>query len=251
MKGIPNFGNTCYFNSILQCLFQIPDLSNYFIQIDYTGECEFTKEYQKLVRDAWVSKDCTFLDVRPFLRLFCTRFSQFANGDQQDAHEALLCLFEILEPFTKSLVTCKLIQETVCPSDKSFLKDETCVVTLTPKGDIESSILDFTKWHTIDKYEDKNGKTWNVAVTRTTFESFPKILILSTSHKTTMTVKEKLGKFSLFASCVHMGNQHGGHYAAYTKHCGKWYLKDDLRCVESQFPETSGHCILFYKYIKM
>jgi ubiquitin C-terminal hydrolase len=104
-----------------------------------------------------------------------------------------------------------------------------------------------TKWNTLENYQDGEGKVWNVAATRTTFESFPEILIFSTTHKRTLTVKEEFSNFKLFASCVHIGSQKGGHYMAYTKHKEKWYLKDDLRSVETLFPETSGHCMLFYK----
>ena len=247
MKGIPNFGNTCYFNSALQCLLQIPQLSNYFIDTDYTGPCEITREYQKVVRSAWTSKSDRFIDVRPLLGLFRTRFSQFANGDQQDAQEALMCMIDVLEPIVKPMINCVLVQETVFPGGKKIIQDETTVVTVAPKEDIETSLKNMTKWHTIENYEDDAGKVWNVAATRTTFEKFPSIFIVSTTHKTTLTVQENLAHLELFASCVHVGNQRGGHYMAYTKHKGQWYLKDDLTCAKTPFPGTSGHCILFYK----
>ena len=247
MKGIPNFGNTCYFNSALQCLLQIPQLSNYFITADYTGPCEITREYQKVVRSAWTSKTDRFIDVRPLLGLFRTRFSQFANGDPQDAQEALMCMIDILEPIVKPMMNCVLVQETVFPGGKKTIQDETTVVTVAPKEDIETSLKNMTKWNTIENYEDDAGKVWNVAATRTTFEKFPSILVVSTTHKTTLTVQENLAHLELFASCVHVGSQRGGHYMAYTKHKGQWYLKDDLTCSETTFPETSGHCILFYK----
>jgi len=247
MKGIPNFGNTCYFNSALQCLLQIPNLSNYFILKDYIGPCEFTREYQKLVKSAWIIKSDRYIDTRPILKIFRTRFFQFANDDQQDAQEALMCMLELLEDIIKPLITCKLVQETVCTFGKTILKDETMVLTLAPKETLEKSLEDFTKWNTLEDYEDNDGKVWNVAATRTIFEEFPKVLIISLTHKQTIQVSEQLDKYELFASCVHVGNQNGGHYMAYTRHKGKWYLKDDLQCVESAFPETSGHCILFYK----
>jgi ubiquitin C-terminal hydrolase len=120
---------------------------------------------------------------------------------------------------------------------------------MAPKGDVETSLEHVTSWQAIENYEDDAGKVWNVAATRTIFEVFPEILILSTTHKSTITVKEELANFQLFASCVHIGNQNGGHYVAFVRHKEKWYLLDDLRCVETQFPETCGHCILFYKLV--
>jgi ubiquitin C-terminal hydrolase len=179
--------------------------------------------------------------------MFRTRFCQFDNTDQQDAHEALMCMLDLLEPIIKPIINCRLVQETVCTSGKNVVKDETMILTLPPKDTLEKSLEAFAEWHAIENYEDQNKKVWNVAATRTMFEQFPKVLILSLTHKQTIQVSEHLNKYKLFASCVHVGSQRGGHYMAYTKHKGKWYLKDDLQCVECEFPETSGHCILFYK----
>ena len=251
MKGIPNLGNTCYFNSVLQCLLQVPHLSNYFILSDYSGPCEITRAYQEVVRSAWVHKTDTHVDPRTLLYHFRTRFSQFATSGQHDAQEALMCFLDVLEPIAKPVTTCKLLQETVCPGGKNVLKDETSIITVAPKENIEESLKHLTDWNTVERYEDATGRVWNVAATRTVIEKFPHVLILSTTHKQIITVKEHLGNFVLFASCVHIGTQKFGHYVAYTKHKGRWYLKDDLSSVEVQFPETSGHCILFYKLGKL
>ena len=248
MKGIPNFGNTCYFNSVLQCLLQVPDISNFFILNEYKGDCEFTKEYQKVVRSAWVNKEDSFIDPRNLLKLFRNRFKQFDNTDPHDAQEALMCILDILEPVTKSVVECKLVQETVCPSGKTVCKDVASVLSLAPRDTLEESLIQFSKWQNIEGYKDQNEKVWNVAVTRTLFKSFPRIFILSLTQKKTIKVPEHLGPFVLVASCVHAGSQNGGHYVSFTKHKGKWYLKDDLQCAESPFPEVSGHTIVFYRF---
>ena len=53
MKGIRNKGNTCYFNTALQCLLYIPALSNYMIRKPYAGECTFTRAYSDLIKVYW------------------------------------------------------------------------------------------------------------------------------------------------------------------------------------------------------
>jgi ubiquitin C-terminal hydrolase len=235
MKGMPNFGNTCYFNSVLQCLLRVAPV---------TGDSEFLQEYQKLFKSG---DEQSFIDTREVLKLFRNRFKQFDNGDQHDASEALICLLELLEPEVKDLVTSKLLQETVCTSGKTVRKEETSVVTLAPHNEnIEDAFKRFTEWNTLDNYEDDNGKVWNVAVTRTLFECLPKVLIVSVTHKTNLKIHEFLGSFELVATCVHAGNHMSGHYGAFIKHDEKWFLMDDLQYAETPFPDEGGHCILFY-----
>lgn len=65
MKGFENFGNTCYFNTAIQCLLHIPVLTNYFIKNPYDGDCSFTNEYSKVVHGYWLMGESQ-LSVLPF-----------------------------------------------------------------------------------------------------------------------------------------------------------------------------------------
>ena len=69
MKGFENFGETCYFNTALQCLMCIPVLTNHFIRYPYDGECTFTREYSKLVRIYWKRGEHK-VDVGPIISQF-------------------------------------------------------------------------------------------------------------------------------------------------------------------------------------
>ena len=249
MKGMLNLGNTCYFSSALQCLLQIPPLSNYFIRNEYTGDCEFTKEYRKVVLLAWKNKDVSVIDPTRLLRLFWTRFSQFANRYPHDAQEAFICIIDILEPFTKPLINFNMIQETVCPSGKTMTDVVSTILTLNPGKTLEDSLKSTLDWSTIENYEDTSGKVWNVAATRTSFSTFPKVLVLSMNCKMDITVPESIfdGEYNLIASCIHFGTVNGGHYVSLTKHKGVWYLKDDnVVTKQNSFIPHGGHYLLVY-----
>ena len=71
MKGFDNLKNTCYFNTSLQCLLQIPILSNHFLKNEYNGNCEFTDLYSKLVNIYWTTNNTTkVVNVSKLFRSF-------------------------------------------------------------------------------------------------------------------------------------------------------------------------------------
>ena len=96
MKGLENHGNTCYFNTALQCLLYIPVLSNYFIRHPYQGDCKFTNEYSKMVKTYW-TKGQDEIDINSVLTCFREKFPRFGTKEQHDVQEAILCIIDILE----------------------------------------------------------------------------------------------------------------------------------------------------------
>ena len=271
-KGLFNLGNTCYFNAALQCLLQIPQLTNFLLLEDYTGDCEFTHEYQHVVRDMWYGDKK--VDHTKLIGMFRDRYNQFQSSQQQDSQEAFLCLLDILEKslskFIKAVVYGKVLQETVCPVETVHQYEDTPVTILysDKPQTLEGMIKLQQNWNILSGYEDSTGKVHNVATTRTMYYEPPRVMIFTIrmyGHKVNVTTPETINllpfvhekspnrfesHYELFALCTHHGSHNGGHYVAYTKHKGQWYLKDDQRCTKvDTFPKTGYHYILLYKRV--
>lgn len=269
MKGLDNLGNTCYFNSSLQCLFQVPQLSNFMILKNYTGNDEFIKEYQSLVRKVWVSEGGS-ITPNKLLELFRKRWPQFNSDDQHDSQEAFLCLLDILDKslcdVIKFIFYSKVIQETVHKNGRSIKTESTPVTILSSKSGetLEQSLKRHQDWSVLEGFKDDNGVVHHVATTRTLFWELPKILVFTTrmyGEKVKVKVSELLNmkpfmakgsaskniKYELFACCKHHGSAHGGHYVAYTKHRGEWYIKNDGLCMKTSLPTEDYFYVLLYK----
>lgn len=103
MKGLPNAGDTCYFNAALQCLLYSPSMTNYFLAGHDAQDVSAKKKmagalasaYGALVRDYWQAPgECA--DPAAVYAAFTKAFRAFASRGQHDAHEALVCLLDKL-----------------------------------------------------------------------------------------------------------------------------------------------------------
>eukprot|EP00090_Calanus_glacialis_P038312 TRINITY_DN6690_c0_g1_i1.p1 TRINITY_DN6690_c0_g1~~TRINITY_DN6690_c0_g1_i1.p1 ORF type:complete len:1106 (+),score=377.60 TRINITY_DN6690_c0_g1_i1:83-3400(+) len=112
LTGLKNLGNTCYMNSILQCVSNTPPLAHYFISRSYEEDLN-TKysetrghvaiEFSEVLKNLWSSQ---FKSISPSdLKQIVGKFkSDFAGRDQQDSHEFVSKLLEWLHSDTNRIV---------------------------------------------------------------------------------------------------------------------------------------------------
>ena len=114
LTGLRNLGNTCYMNSLLQCLSNFTLPSQYFIGEQFKNDLnrnsetngEIAVEFAEVIRMLW-SGQYKSIATYDFKRTVGKHCEMFRGTDQQDAHELLLILMEFLHQDV-NLVRCKV-----------------------------------------------------------------------------------------------------------------------------------------------
>jgi hypothetical protein len=230
-------------------------MSNYFLNNEYKGDCDFTSLYSKLVNLYWTrNENLKTINISQLFFAFQKKFPRFKSGEENDIQECVLCIIDIIEtalPIIKDWFYGKKIQETVWPGGKSTIEELFCIHILTSNSNNMKTMLENSfKWNTIENFIDDDNKVHHIATSRNLFSKFPKVLIISFDKKSMLTAVENIkldgNEYNLIASGIHVGNQFGGHYVSFTKHMGHWYYKNDDFVSQESFPIYAGHYLLIY-----
>lgn len=246
----------CYFNSAIQCLFNIPVLTNHFLRDPYKGEggCMFTTIYQVLLKHYWTA-DKTPLNLDGLHFAFRKEFPRFRSDEQHDVQETVLCIIDILErsqPIIKNWFYGKKIQETIWPGGKTVNEEDFSIHLMTYRGDPDMSkmIKDSTDWNVLENFQDVNGITYNAATTRMLFSKLPPILMISFDTKSRIKMIQNMSlddhQYNLIACVLHTGNQSGGHYVSYIRRKSNWYFINDEHVKEIPPPPEGSYYLMIY-----
>jgi ubiquitin C-terminal hydrolase len=259
MRGLVNLGNTCYFNTAVQCLAHVPPLSKFLFEADpYDGPCDVTREYQKVARQLFLKDVDGPVNPGTLLAAFRTRFPAFAGGAQHDAQEVIVLLIDVFEKsigqkFIKSIFNGQECQETVYPGGVSKKTNEFVTLILGPNEptSLEKLVEARLKHTGIEGYVDDSGQRHHVAAVRTVVTQWPRVFGVTFSmydQKFPIEIPQEFQGHKLFAAVIHQGIQWGGHYALLVRRWDKWYIKDDETVTElNEVPKCAPFYMAWYR----
>nr|DAD37069.1 TPA_asm: hypothetical protein HUJ06_007710 [Nelumbo nucifera] len=94
VRGLVNLGNTCFFNSVMQNLFSMDMLRDYFMKLDQSVG-PLTMSLKKLFSETSLDVDPrNVLNPKALFGCICSKSPQFRGYQQQDSHELLRCLLD-------------------------------------------------------------------------------------------------------------------------------------------------------------
>ena len=105
IKGLKNQGNTCYFNSVMQCVNASPELVELILTKNIVPRIEGGKPIsaqlalRKKLRNFFISmrsSEGRNLDPSPVLDAIRAKYAKFRGYQQQDSHELLMTLLDRL-----------------------------------------------------------------------------------------------------------------------------------------------------------
>lgn len=256
INGINNIGNTCYMNAGLQLIFNCTILTKFFLNNNFKSN--ILNSYKYLL----YQYDENRLDPNIIKNIIGKKNKNFNNNDQNDSHEFLITLIDLLDEelkkefknTNKKILNIKytnlldiLFNNRIISNIESIKTDESSkntsyerIISLSLKDNIYESIADFQKSELLKNQWFSENEKKKIDINKyLNINKYSKYLIfhlkrlINTNLKSNKNVQFykiiefESTKYDLRSIVIHIGSGNGGHYVAVIKRNDKWYLCDD------------------------
>lgn len=270
--GLKNIGNTCYMNSIFQCLSTLDYEDN-------NNDSNFIKEFVSLMKSLKYNYNESITYLNPEIVRHYLPCSKFKECNQQDSHEFLLFILSILQrekifinegimSYTTRYVGCNHID---IENQNNF------VISLPvniPHNNNTLHIYECIEWFIKEELLDDKANCNKCKKNRQcslqiSFTLYPRVLIFHLKKfcfyyhvKINKDIKfpfinfklpeNDKKKYDLYAICSHIGTLDSGHYISCIKDGNNWFYCNDshvklLTTIDELNFITENAYLLFYK----
>lgn len=274
--GLLNNGNTCYLNSSLQLLTQAGGYCNKMLK-DYKNNKfknfnDLEKHIVMLMKNKWVSNENIYFNPRYTQKVIAKQNSLFDPrlGKQNDAHEALIYIIDLLDHESKLVFKSILTSNVKCKicNNISSTDEEFDILSLPFADKVSLSLLSFFKNEVTDenvfcskcKERTKSEKKYSAKMLGDNIiihmKRFQTNLINGKFGKKKINDRIKIEemlhinyhKYELRGIILHRGSIDGGHYTFLGRDLvNKWVLYNDSKCMD--FDLNSNHEISSYIFL--
>lgn len=275
--GIINHGNNCYLNSVLQFLSQAFKANQELLK--YKDSSTIYSFFVPFIINKWSNTSIDIYNPTNIKFLIAKKNRQFFNNNQQDSHEFLVCLMDVMENKTiKTFFDSKILSIIKCNKCSliSHTRQSIRFVSLSINDnvcDLTSSFREFTSKENLkgtwkcEKCKNNDGSK------QITFERWSPYIIIHLkrfkwnnngerintkfSFPINWSIKEmRHHKYKLISIINHYGSFNGGHYTS----CGrvknnKWLSYNDSKINEINLDKiknnfkVSSYLLLYEKIV--
>lgn len=219
--SIVNLGNTCYLGAALQCIMS----TNRFVSLYTSLKTNKLKSFTNVCKQ--IEHGFRNIDPSELYSEIKSEYTLFDNHNENDAHEALQVIIDLL--------ACESINKVFQVRSRSVVSCADCAHVVHSEqcdyGILENGLCEHQE-ATLDGYrcDGCGGQNCRVNVR---IQRLPPCLIVKSSNCKSLCLKIHGKVYDLRAVCKYLRrDETGGHYVTVVrKNDACWYLKDDQKSV--------------------